>query len=114
MNLDDKLLFPHEINTLLEALRRDYRTQYNLALSSGEWTEWHRNNARMVLRVLEVLNPKSNNPQRNAPRMQPMHLNARRVQVLGHDAELDGTLNCRELLTTLSQEAEKNVASPTA
>lgn len=50
-------LFPHEFEELLNALRRDLRSERELAAGDSEWADRHRINARMVYRLLEVLNP---------------------------------------------------------
>lgn len=52
-------LLPHEFSALLEALRRDVRSESSLSQGCSEWTDWHRANARMSMRLLEALNPKS-------------------------------------------------------
>ena len=52
-------LFTHEFDELLDALRRDMRRQFDLAEGSTPLADWHHANARLVLRILEVLNPKS-------------------------------------------------------
>jgi len=52
-------LFPFEYESLLAALRRDMRTELDKASLEPHASEYHRINARMIKRVLEVLNPKS-------------------------------------------------------
>jgi hypothetical protein len=55
-------LFPYEFEELLNALRRDLRTERELAGTDVAWSEWHEANTRMVHRLLEVLNPKRKMP----------------------------------------------------
>ena len=51
-------LLSHERSALLDALRRDLKAQHELAMRPGPWVEWHRYNARMAKRLLNILNPK--------------------------------------------------------
>lgn len=57
-----ELLLKDELEVLLDALRRDMRTQSILALSGTPLAEWHGFNARRVKRILEAINPKFQNP----------------------------------------------------
>lgn len=52
-------LFPHEYMALLDAIRRDLRRESELALSNVHFAEFHRENARLDLRILESLSPKT-------------------------------------------------------
>jgi hypothetical protein len=58
VTLNLSILFPAEREALLEALRRDLRSQSKLALRGSTWKIWHQRNVQMNLRVLEALNPK--------------------------------------------------------
>jgi hypothetical protein len=58
MAFHNEYLFAYEHLALLEALRRDLKTQRELADRPGRWAEWHRYNARMVKRLLDAINPK--------------------------------------------------------
>lgn len=58
MSLVPSLLFPHEQNALLDALRRDLRAELQRAAAKPEDAEYHRSNARNNLRILEALQPK--------------------------------------------------------
>lgn len=58
MVFNSELLMPHEFLALVEALRRDLKTQQELANNPGPWVEWHFYNARMAKRLLDTLNPK--------------------------------------------------------
>jgi hypothetical protein len=50
-------LFKHEFDALLEALRRDYRSERDQACSSDEWSDYHWRNVRQTTRLLELLSP---------------------------------------------------------
>lgn len=50
-------LFKHEFDALLEALRRDYRSERDQASSSDEWSDYHWRNVRQTTRLLELLSP---------------------------------------------------------
>jgi hypothetical protein len=50
-------LFKHEFDALLEALRRDYRSERDQACSSDEWSDYHWCNVRQTTRLLELLSP---------------------------------------------------------
>lgn len=52
------MLFPHEQLALIEALRRDLKSQQECAARQGPWANWHEYNARMVIRLLKALSPK--------------------------------------------------------
>jgi hypothetical protein len=54
-----KVLQHYEFEALLDALRRDMRTQSELAESGGVWADWHKSNARVCKQILEALNPKA-------------------------------------------------------
>lgn len=53
------VLFDYEFEAILQALRRDMRRERN-AMHEGLEVDkvWHEENARMDVRMLEVLNPK--------------------------------------------------------
>jgi hypothetical protein len=53
------VLFEHETQYLIEALRRDLRSEIANADLSAESALSHRFNARAALRLLELLNPRS-------------------------------------------------------
>lgn len=57
-------LYEHELRHLLEALRRDLRTQTLNAQRQGEAGEWHQQNARAILRLLELFNPRGTHRSR--------------------------------------------------
>jgi hypothetical protein len=58
MNILDVNLMPAELDALLETIRRDFRAQsLQGALPTFE-QNLHRANARMCIRLLEILNPK--------------------------------------------------------
>ena len=52
-------LFPHELQALLDALRRDLRMELSRAQTDAEWAAYHYNNARFNVRLLELLEPGS-------------------------------------------------------
>jgi isopenicillin N synthase-like dioxygenase len=52
-------LSAHEVEALLEALRRDLRHQSRAAECRNHLMDWHRHNARMSKRLLEAINPKA-------------------------------------------------------
>jgi hypothetical protein len=62
MELDMKdrfaLLFPHERTALLNALRRDLRSETEKSMTNGPLRDAHAINAQHTLRLLEALNPK--------------------------------------------------------
>lgn len=58
MDMDIPALLPNEKEALLEALRRDLRSQRSLAMHDTGWAIWHQRNAQLNVRLLEVLNPK--------------------------------------------------------
>jgi hypothetical protein len=58
MNPNLNELYPHEFEALLEALRRDMRTQLDLSQNDQKWATWHKMNARLDQRLLQTLNPK--------------------------------------------------------
>lgn len=51
-------LFPHEREALLEALRRDVRTEQCKVKTDPEDAHFHLANSRIGIQILEVLNPK--------------------------------------------------------
>lgn len=53
------LLFPHERAALLNALRRDLRSETDKSMTSGPLRDSHAINVQLTLRLLEALNPKS-------------------------------------------------------
>lgn len=57
-------IFSHEMEALLEALRRDYRSEQAKAAANSPDVEFHRRNARYALRLLELLHPRG--PHREA------------------------------------------------
>jgi hypothetical protein len=61
MRLDQFELLPVEREALLEALRRDLRSESQLALNGSIWQIWHQRNVQLNLRVLDALNPKRRN-----------------------------------------------------
>lgn len=62
-----EMIFPHEYGELLEALRRDMRSQSQLSSNGTEWNEWHGNNVRIVKRLLEALNPRDTREESYEP-----------------------------------------------
>jgi hypothetical protein len=59
MKQKSTVLHSFEFETLLEALRRDMRTQLRMATADNALADWHKRNARNSQRILEALNPKS-------------------------------------------------------
>lgn len=53
-----EVLVHYELEALLAALRRDMRNELDNAAESPQWADYHRANARIIKRILEVLNPK--------------------------------------------------------
>lgn len=51
-------LTSYEFDHLVNALRRDMRTEEALAHNDSEWAEHHRRNSRKSQDLLEMLNPK--------------------------------------------------------
>lgn len=49
------LLFDHEYDALLDALRRDLRRERDCVQAGGKHRDFHEMNARMAIRLLEVL-----------------------------------------------------------
>ena len=58
MQNEANLLFGHEVDIMLESLRRDMRNQLQLAQQVSDSKLWHEYNARITKRILETLNPK--------------------------------------------------------
>jgi len=58
--MDDRFatLFPHEMEALLAALRRDAREQCRKAETPSEDAQYHLANYRLLVRILEMLNPR--------------------------------------------------------
>lgn len=52
-------LFPHELQALLDALRRDLRMELSRAQTDANWAAYHYSNARFNMRLLELLEPRS-------------------------------------------------------
>lgn len=51
-------LLPDEFESLMEALRRDLRSELCKSESDPAWADWHRSNVRKAIRILEAINPK--------------------------------------------------------
>jgi hypothetical protein len=51
-------LLPHEFEALMEALRRDLRSEIAKSKTDLAWTEWHCANVRKTIRILDTINPK--------------------------------------------------------
>ncbi|WP_158597983.1 methyl-accepting chemotaxis protein [Noviherbaspirillum saxi] len=51
-------IFSHEMNALLEALRRDLRAEQTKSLAWTPHADFHRANVRNAMRLLEALNPR--------------------------------------------------------
>lgn len=51
-------LYPDEFESLLEALRRDLRSEISKSQSDVAWADWHEQNVRKGIRILEAINPK--------------------------------------------------------
>lgn len=51
-------LFAYELEELIEALRRDYRSEKRLANEYPIERDHHEKNARVAIRLLETLNPR--------------------------------------------------------
>ncbi|WP_326505092.1 hypothetical protein [Noviherbaspirillum album] len=51
-------LFPHEREALLEALRRDVRTEQCKVKNNPQDAHFHSANSRIGIQILETLNPK--------------------------------------------------------
>lgn len=68
-------IFAHEKDVLLEALRRDLRSELAKSVSDTQDAHLHSLNARYVLRLLETLNPRG--PHRAA-------YDAREIAALSH------------------------------
>lgn len=64
---DVSFLFSHETEYLLEALRRDLRTELERAQLGDASAEWHRQNARKAVRLLEIINPRARRGQEYGP-----------------------------------------------
>jgi hypothetical protein len=68
IQMSDRLsvLFPHEMEALLAALRRDARVHLRKAETMPEDAQYHLANLRRIVRVLEILSPKGVQRQRQA------------------------------------------------
>ncbi|HEY8608428.1 MAG TPA: hypothetical protein VIM12_15035 [Noviherbaspirillum sp.] len=55
-------LFPHELQALRDALHRDTRMEITRAGTDAEWADYHRANARLNIRLLELLTPARSGP----------------------------------------------------
>lgn len=66
-NLND--LLDYEREALLSALRRDMKAEEDRAFTDPYWADVHRAQARLDLRLLQLLNPKS---RRNEKVIQPL------------------------------------------
>lgn len=53
------MLFEHERSALIEALRRDIRSEERRAESNPQDADYHLTNYRTTLRILETLHPQS-------------------------------------------------------
>lgn len=56
-------LFPHEMESLLQALRRDLRSEKLKADLNPDDATYHHRNARSVVRLLDAINPRKPNRQ---------------------------------------------------
>lgn len=61
MNTSVLEMLQAEKEALLEALRRDLRSQKTLGMHDSGAAIWHQHNVRMNVRLLEALNPKRQN-----------------------------------------------------
>lgn len=59
MDLLGAQLFPHELQALLDALHRDLRMEISRAQTDAEWAAYYYTNARLNVRLLELLEPRS-------------------------------------------------------
>lgn len=55
-------LMRHELDAVLEALRRDMRSEESRAKADPEWADFHAMNARADRQLLQALNPKHTAP----------------------------------------------------
>jgi hypothetical protein len=67
-------LFPHELDALLCALRRDMQAELAKCQLETEERHYHAMNVKLILRILEILNPKGSSRreehrQNNSPRL---------------------------------------------
>ncbi|RYE73150.1 MAG: hypothetical protein EOO81_01395 [Oxalobacteraceae bacterium] len=58
IDMDIHTLLPGEKEALLEALRRDLRSERSLARHDTGWAAWHQRNVQLDVRLLEAFNPK--------------------------------------------------------
>jgi hypothetical protein len=56
--MDIPTLFHVEKEALLEALRRDLRSEGSLAMLDASRAVWHKRNMQLNVRLLEAFNPK--------------------------------------------------------
>lgn len=76
-------LLPLEREALLEALRRDLRSERNLAMLDSDWEIWHQRNVRLNLRLLEAINPKGRSvDERVCKRHLKEHANPNNTQTI--------------------------------
>jgi len=59
-----EMLFPHEFRALLEALRRDLHSELSKGMNLRNDIHFHKQNARQIVRLLEILNPRRPNRER--------------------------------------------------
>lgn len=52
------ILMNYELQALLEALRRDLRSEQEKVATDFAWSDVHARNVRIVKRLLEAINPK--------------------------------------------------------
>ena len=64
MNILDVDLLPAEYDALLETIRRDFRIESLRSRLEASEQDLHRANARMCIRLLEILNPKRQSMQK--------------------------------------------------
>lgn len=62
VNSTSNMLFEHEFEALLEAVRRDLRNELRAVREDRERSLEHANNARRDRRILDVLRPKNSQP----------------------------------------------------
>jgi hypothetical protein len=70
------LLLPAEKEALLEALRRDLRSEKNLAMLDSDSALLHKRNVQLNLRLLEALNPKAQVPPQQCSKSFSMKLSS--------------------------------------
>jgi hypothetical protein len=70
MELRSLSLFSYELDALLEALRRDLRSERCKAVTDSQESEFHLSNYRSTIKILETLNPKSVKPTKTGAAVQ--------------------------------------------